>query len=259
MITYRCNHCRDELGSIIRITVEATGSDEPEHFCSITCLVEWAVTNRVDVPGLPTGAAPEPVPPAPERDSGGDREATAVADHPAATADRSESKMPAAGGTARRAQDAGERTCEICGRVGTRRYVKTDTGWRCSPTATACVGNQPEPVRKVGLTVPVSDEDFDRAAARWGCLDCAEGTCTRPAGHSSASDIPAKQFPTKVTPEPEPPAPRIPHSKSAEITARCQDCTRAFTLTGRVLRQAIDMHELKHGHIVQVVDREAAS
>ncbi|UJL29958.1 hypothetical protein HZU38_05510 [Mycolicibacterium vanbaalenii] len=155
-----------------------------------------------------------------------------------------------------RRQDGTEHTCEICGRVGTRRYVKTDTGWRCSPTATACVGNQPEPVRKVGLTVPVSDEDFDRAAARWGCLDCAEGTCTRPAGHASASDIPAKQIPAKVTPAPEPPAPRIPHSKSTDVTARCQDCTRAFTLTGRVLRQAIDMHELKHGHIVTVLDRE---
>lgn len=41
--------------------------------------------------------APEPVPSsAPERDSGGDREATAEADHPAATADRSGSQTPAA-------------------------------------------------------------------------------------------------------------------------------------------------------------------
>ena len=231
MITYRCNHCRDELGSIIRITVEAAGSDESEHFCSITCLVEWAVTNRVDVPGLRPGAAHEPVPPAPERDSGGDREATAVADHPAATADRSESKIPAAGGTARRAQDAGERTCEICGRVGTRRYVRTDTGWRCSPSATACIGNKPEPVRKVPNPALATDLD-------------------------APSDIPAKHFPSKTTPEPEP---WIPHSKSADVTARCQDCTRAFTLTGRVLRQAIDMHELKHGHIVTVLDREVAS
>ena len=178
-----------------------------------------------------------------------------------------------AGAPEPRQQDAVEKTCEICGRVGTRRYVKTDTGWRRSPTATACVGNQPEPVRKVGLTVPVSDEDFDRAAARWGCLDCAEGTCTRPAGHASVSDIPAKQnatstisyswppwsIPAKVTPAPEPPAPRIPHSKSTEVTARCVDCTRTYTLTGRVLQQAIDMHELKHGHIVQVVDQEVAS
>lgn len=39
--------------------------------------------------------APDPVPSSgPDRDSGGDREATAEADHPAATADRSESQMP---------------------------------------------------------------------------------------------------------------------------------------------------------------------
>lgn len=211
--------------------------DEPvkEHFCSITCLVEWAVTNRVDVPGLRPGAAHEPVPPAPERDSGGDREATAVAGHPAATADRSESKMPAAGGTARRAQDAVKHTCEICGRVGTRRYVRTETGWRCSLTATACIGNQPTPA------------------------DCNKVGRNSTPNVASASDIPAKPFSPKVTPTPEPPAPRIPHSKSTEVTARCVDCTRTYTLTGRVLQQAIDMHELKHGHIVQVVDQEVAS
>lgn len=42
-------------------------------------------------------------PAAPRRDSGGDREATAEADHPAATADRSESKKPAAAGSDRKA------------------------------------------------------------------------------------------------------------------------------------------------------------
>jgi hypothetical protein len=42
----------------------------------------------------------KPVPPVPGRDSGGDRETTAVADHPAATVKRSESHQPPAGGTA---------------------------------------------------------------------------------------------------------------------------------------------------------------
>ena len=50
--------------------------------------------------------APEPVPSSdPERDSGGDREATAEADHPAATADRSESQTP--GSPANSAPDGG--------------------------------------------------------------------------------------------------------------------------------------------------------
>ncbi|SKH53597.1 Uncharacterised protein [Mycobacteroides abscessus subsp. massiliense] len=64
-------------------------------------------------PETPAGdATPEPSPAAqptdsdpaaPRRDSGGDREATAEADHPAATADRSESKKPAAAGSDRKA------------------------------------------------------------------------------------------------------------------------------------------------------------
>lgn len=54
-------------------------------------------TTGEDLPGTP---APDPAPAAPEPDSGGDREATAAADHPAATADRSESDTPAAAGAA---------------------------------------------------------------------------------------------------------------------------------------------------------------
>ncbi len=37
-----------------------------------------------------------------------------------------------------------QHTCEICGRTGTRRYIETTTGWRCSPTATKCPANTPE-------------------------------------------------------------------------------------------------------------------
>lgn len=40
------------------------------------------------------------------------------------------------------------------------------------------------------------------------------------------------------------------------VTARCQDCTRTFTLTGRLLDQAIALHELKHAHIVNVLGGE---
>lgn len=34
------------------------------------------------------------------------------------------------------------RTCEVCGRVGTRRFKQTPTGWRCSLTAAKCPGNR---------------------------------------------------------------------------------------------------------------------
>lgn len=88
-----------------------------------------------------------------------------------------------------------------------------------------------------GVSVPTVYNAIKRAAV----------TITR-----AASDIPAKPFPLKVTPLPEsapapPPAPRKP---TPGVTAHCTDCTRTFTLTGRVLQQAADLHELKHGHIV---------
>lgn len=150
----------------------------------------------------------------------------------------------AAGGSASaRAQDAVKHTCELCGRQGTRRYVQTATGWRCAPSATKCRRIQSQPP-------------------------------------AAASDIPAKPFQPNVTPPPpaasesraKPETPQVTDHADAEcnirgrsstpnvalpdrssITARCQDCTRAFTLTGRVLRQAVEMHEHKHGHIVDVI------
>lgn len=110
-----------------------------------------------------------------------------------------------------------DRRCEICGRVGKQRFVETDTGWRCSPTAVKC------------------------------------------RGHRNASDIAAKPFPNNVTPVDSAPVVNEPdHAKPtpfpAGITARCQDCTRSWNLTGVVLRSAVEMHELKHGHIVTVVE-----
>ncbi|MGA5467156.1 hypothetical protein [Mycobacterium sp. NPDC050041] len=125
-----------------------------------------------------------------------------------------------------RAQDANHRTCEICGRTGSRRFVQTATGWRCSPTATACTGNR-------------------------------------------GSDIPAKDIQPNVTPEESPQVdasdpvekvdtPPVPASRpaalTANVTARCQDCTRTWTLSGRLLDSAVEMHELKHGHIVNVYE-----
>lgn len=62
-----------------------------------------------------------------------------------------------------RHRDEIHRTCEVCGREGSRRFVETASGWKCAPTATACPGN--------------------RAA-------------------EPASDIVAKPFPPKVAPPP---------------------------------------------------------
>lgn len=121
-------------------------------------------------------------------------------------------------------QDAVQRTCIMCGRTGTRRYIETRAGWCCAPSsAEACA-------RKT------AERDAERAAAR-------------------ASDIPAKEFPAKVTP---PPASAKPATPTPAVTARCQDCPRAFTLIGRPLQLAVEMHELKHSHIVAYV-KEAQS
>ncbi len=113
--------------------------------------------------------------------------------------------------TAPRAQDAMRHTCEICGREGTRRFVETETGWRCAPSATKCPGNKqpdsaPEPV-----VAPVAGVHDER-----------------------------------------------PLALAAGITAKCQDCTRTWTLTGRVLRSAVEMHEQKHSHFVDVADGATA-
>ncbi|MEB3021285.1 hypothetical protein [[Mycobacterium] crassicus] len=113
-----------------------------------------------------------------------------------------------------RAQDAVVKVCEICGRKGTRRYVETETGWRCAPTATKCPGN-----REPG-----------------------------PAPAAAPSDPPA----------PAPPAPKITAKPRPGITAICTGCPRTWTLTGRVLRMAVDTHEVKTGHVVDITEQEAS-
>lgn len=120
--------------------------------------------------------------------------------------------------------DSEKRVCEICGRVGTRRYVPVGDGrWKCSPTATACAPRFRPPGAYVGPP---------RAAT-------VEPPAPAPA---PPSDNPPNKFPRNVTPG---------------VTARCQDCTRTWTLTGRTLRSAIDMHEMKQAHIVTVFEESA--
>lgn len=38
------------------------------------------------------------------------------------------------------------------------------------------------------------------------------------------------------------------------VTARCTDCPQTWKLTGRVLRMAVDTHEVRRGHIVDVLE-----
>lgn len=127
--------------------------------------------------------------------------------------------QPAARGCVSRQQDTVKRTCELCGRIGSRRFVSTPTGWRCAPSATKCIGHRR----------PASRGDTPRQPQR------PTGT-KRPAAQTDRS--------LKIVPAP-------------EITARCQDCTRTWTLTGTVLQAAIDQHELKRGHLITVYDEHA--
>lgn len=135
-------------------------------------------------------------------------------------------------------QEGPTRVCALCGRSGTRRFHTDDNGrsWVCND-ARACAGRR-------GGSAPrtpagdVKDRGAETAA---------------PAGPS-----PAAQPKTVVQPAPAPAPAPAPRPKPAPgVTARCQDCTRTFTLTGRLLRPAIDMHELKHGHIVDVLEATA--
>lgn len=112
-----------------------------------------------------------------------------------------------------------DHTCEICGRVGKQRFVKTETGWRCSPTSYKCPGNHP--------------------------------------GGGGAPEAEPASTPDPDPSPPAPPAPAVVAPPPNGATARCQNCTRSFTLTGVVLRHAVEMHELKHSHIVDVYDDTA--
>lgn len=123
--------------------------------------------------------------------------------HALATGDASApepSLQPATG------QDSAQFTCELCGRVGCRRFDKTPTGWRCSATAR--------------------------------CGD-------RPARTANPRVLRSAPTPVLTTPK------RI---AAQGVTARCQDCTRTYTLSGIPLHQAVQTHELRNGHIVDVLE-----
>lgn len=144
----------------------------------------------------------------------------------------------AAVGGKRKAPTYQQRTCEICGRTGQQRFTPTETGWRCSPTAVKCPGNQ------TTSGVPASSADV---------------TPPQP---------PPCPKPPRVTGEPpsdwlSEPAPAEPASDQPPmppgVTARCKDCTRTWNLSGFILEKAVEMHELKHSHIVEVIDQETTA
>lgn len=190
MIKYTCDQCNGPISDRLRVTA-TTEVRRDEHFCSVICFTGWAnKTGYRSLPSRQPDITPPAAPPKPKVVN---------------------------------SRDQVEHTCEICGRVGTRRYTPTGKGgWRCAPSATACSGNQPDPVSKIPN--PVLTKDLDEPAP---------------------SDIPAKQFPPKVTLTP-------------GVTARCQDCSRFWNLTGRVLQAAVDTHEFQKGHIVTVLELEVS-
>lgn len=175
-------------------------------------------------------------------------------------------------------QDAVQRTCEICGRVGTRRFVPvgkvnddgTAAAWRCAPTATKCPGNRPKPAENMPEKIPA--ESPLRVAERTvreiveGCFDkvVAAKPLRLPGEPKSdmlaEADPPARLHPDDVAAAPvaapEPAAPK-PGPRLPVITARCSGCTRTWNLTGRQLELAISMHEHRSGHVVDIEDREA--
>lgn len=117
-------------------------------------------------------------------------------------------------------RQAEKRTCQSCGHTGFRKFQKTPTGWCC-----------------------------------WRCIDTQKRQIPPPA--DDAAEAEADPEPAPETPQPEPPAAAPP--MPAGVTARCQDCTRTYTLTGVPLRHAVEMHELKHSHIVDVLDSAGAA
>lgn len=115
-----------------------------------------------------------------------------------------------------RSKDKAQRTCELCGRAGSRRFVASSTGgWRCAPTATKCVGHRR----------PATEIDVPQRQ--------------RHTGHSSH----------RLPPEAERHL-NLVHTPG--VTAQCQDCTRTWTLTGDALREETEAHELARGHITTV-------
>lgn len=212
MISHHCDRCAGRIKPAFRITLNQY-DDLERHFCSRDCMALW-----IDGPAT-----------------------VSVTARPQATVVVKEPKAPA------RTQDSIERTCRICGRVGKRRYVEDEQGWRCSPTATSCPGNEtakpPYSYPETVLEEPLPTYSIDALPVQ--------------------SQIPRRQpVLEKLHTTPQKPVVATQAERHAEVakqaaaiaratvTARCQDCTRTWILTGRVLQMAIDLHEQKHSHIV---------
>lgn len=210
-ITYVCDQCH---GPIVDMFVTAATPTERGDFCSPICLSAWN-TARVESKLAPkSDPEPEPTP-------------EPVKPKPAA-------------------QDAKVRTCEVCGRIGTRRYVATATGWRCSPTATACAPRfQPK-----GAPSPV-------ARARDAVAELVDGVADKvlnaPPPKPNASAIGIGGTSAFVR------SPDRERSAAMErgkppVTARCTGCKHTWNLTGRVLKMAVDTHEVRTGHVIDVIE-----
>jgi hypothetical protein len=135
-----------------------------------------------------------------------------------------------------RTKDKKHVLCHVCGRAGSR-------GFRDNPDGTArCV-------------------DLDACKTRTYKPKAPRIKPKASINDAPTSDIDVDRIPESI-PEKHQPAPArdpIPESKPApEVTARCTDCPRAWTITdAKLLRNTATMHELKHSHIVDVLLPEA--
>lgn len=120
-----------------------------------------------------------------------------------------------------------KRTCEICSRVGTRRFVRTTTGWKCSPTA-AC---KRTPLRLPPEKDPTVKHGTRNAYGHLGCRCelCCEAEAERGRQERADRKELADTTLAKVA------STTALSVTTPGVTARCQDCTRTFTLAGRVL------------------------
>jgi hypothetical protein len=147
---------------------------------------------------------------------------------------------------------AGQHTCEICGRTGKQRFTATPTGWRCSPTAYKCPGNRAERPRPE----PEPDPDIAQEPQQLDPDPAPEPVTAAPDPEFAPRLEP---MPPRLEPMPEPAEPALePGVLPSGVTARCRDCPRSWNLTGRTLQAAIDLHEMKRGHIVDVSEGATA-
>ncbi|MCT7369429.1 hypothetical protein [Mycolicibacterium llatzerense] len=134
-------------------------------------------------------------------------------------------------------QDAVKRTCVVCGRVGSRRFIETALGWRCSPSATKCPGNRTFPPPKVTVKTPPPSTSTVRVLDEIAA-PVAERIIETPAPADTQAEVE-----------------QLAHAIAENhVTARCTDCPQTWKLTGRVLRMAVDTHEMRRGHIVDVLE-----